>query len=136
MKRDHDESWHTVTIRIPRALVSPNKWNGMHWRKKHRLSQEWEKDIWASVLTSGLPKAAFLLVPKKRVSVIREVPNVNHFIRDDDNLRFSVKPLLDALKRQGLIVDDSREHIELTMPEQKVSVDGQHWTEIRLEAAI
>ena len=136
-----------VTLRMPRDLVSPNTWNGRHWRVKHRISQEWELELGAAVCDlyrarggrMGLVNAlsAFMgpesAPPKVKVSITREVPSGRNFIRDDDNLRFSVKPLLDALKRQGYIKNDSRKWIELPTPEQKISSDGQFWTEVRLE---
>lgn len=141
-----------LRLRIPRELVSPNKWNGHHWRIKHRISQDWENAIVSAVCdvfvsTNGgidFPNALMAACgPRKvlgydagrvRVSVTREVPSGRNFIRDDDNLRFCVKPLLDALKRQGYIRNDSRKWIELMTPEQKVSADGKHWTEIAIEA--
>lgn len=141
-----------LTLRIQRELVSPNKWNGRHWRTKHRLSQDWEKAIGAALLDryvaakqpanlvaavsamSG-PKWAVHYQPGRvRVAITREVPSGRNFIRDDDNLRFSVKPLLDALKRAGYIRNDSRKWIELPTPEQRISSDGQYWTEVTLAA--
>lgn len=141
-----------LTLRVNRELVSPNRWNGRHWRVKHRISQDWEYAIGAALLdlvrTTGVhvsfdmvlaglsgPKWAIGQVQSKpmRVSITREVPSGRNFIRDDDNLRFCVKPLLDALKRQGYIKNDSRKWIELPRPEQRISTDGQYWTEIRLE---
>lgn len=138
-----------LTIRMPRELVSPNQWNGRHWRVKHRMSQDWEHEIGLAVMLTrfngknpGLMNAIGCSMgpkhwvgyetPKMRVSVTREVPSGRNFIRDDDNLRFCVKPLLDALKRQGYIRNDSRKWIELETPEQRISSDGKYWTEVRL----
>lgn len=119
-----------MILRVPRELVSPNKWNGKHWRTKHRLTQAWEQDI------AWLARAQRLEPPatpgRCRVAVTRETPNGHHWIRDDDNLRFCVKPLLDALKRSGYIKNDSRKWLDLPTPEQKVSADGQHWTVIEI----
>jgi hypothetical protein len=141
-----------LKLRIQRELVSPNQWNGRHWRVKHRISQEWEHALGTALLDQFTSKGGkvgifnalgALTGPKKwigyeagfvRVSITREVPSGRNFIRDDDNLRFSVKPLLDALKRQGYIKNDSRKWIELPTPEQKISADGQHWTVIQIEA--
>ena len=142
-----------VTLRMPHELVSPNRWNGRHWRVKHRISQDWETAISVSLIdactsqtdstVSGMNVLAAYLGPKRwlnyqpariKVSVTREVPSGRNFIRDDDNLRFCVKPLLDALKRQGYIKNDSRKWIELPTPEQKISADGKYWTVVILEA--
>ena len=73
---------------------------------------------------------------KVRVTVERHVPSARNFIRDDDNLRFAVKPLLDALKRDGYIKNDSRKWIEHDTPTQHVSADGKAWTIVRLEPVV
>lgn len=139
-----------VTLRVPRELASPNTWNGRHWRVKHRLSQDWEQALGAAtadlfVKTEkgiGLPQALMAMcgpriavgyvAERVRVAITRECPSQRNFIRDDDNLRFSVKPLLDALRRLGFIRNDSRKWIDLPTPEQRVSRDGKYWTEIAI----
>jgi hypothetical protein len=140
-----------LTLRMPKELVSPNRWNGRHWRVKHRLSQDWEQalgggllDAWAAqteakpnlyvatVAMMGPRWAVGYVAPRMRVAVTRACPSRRRFIRDDDNLRFCVKPLLDALRRQGYIRDDSRTWIDLPTPEQIVSADGGWWTIVRL----
>jgi hypothetical protein len=75
-----------------------------------------------------------IIVGKQRVVVERQVASARNFIRDDDNLRFSVKPLLDALKRQGYIRNDSRKWLEHPTPTQSVSPDGKAWTLVTIEA--
>lgn len=127
----------SLTLRIPRRLESPNTWNGRHWRVKYRLSQEWEQEIAYGAVKAG--EAPWILricfvPPKVRVIVERQVPSARNFIRDDDNLRFSVKPLLDALKRQGYIRNDSRKWLEHPTPTQSVSADGKDWTIVTIEA--
>ena len=136
-----------LEFRIPRRLESPNTWNGRHWRVKHRISQEWEKEIWTSlaqrtearsvfevlVCMNAMPELKRNALQKMRVEVERHVPSARNFIRDDDNLRFSVKPLLDALKRQGYIKNDSRKWLEHPMPTQHVSEDGKDYTVVRIE---
>lgn len=143
-----------VTLRVPRALASPNTWNGRHWRVKHRISQDWETAIGAATVDlyqaagqrvglvaavcgmSGPKWALGYEAGRMRVAITREVPSGRNFIRDDDNLRFSVKPLLDALKRLGYIRNDSRKWIELPTPEQRISTDGKYWTEITITKAV
>lgn len=135
---------------MPRRLESPNTWNGRHWRVKHRISQQWEHAIGAAMCDLFMAKAggidfpnalaAFMgpkkylnyEAPKQRVDVERHVPSARNFIRDDDNLRFSVKPLLDALKRQGYIRNDSRKWLVHPTPTQRVSLDGKDWTVVRI----
>jgi Holliday junction resolvase RusA-like endonuclease len=124
-----------LTLRIQRELVSPNQWNGRHWRVKHRISQEWEQELGWMALQWLREQREIAATSRMRLTVTREVPSGRNYIRDDDNLRFCVKPLLDAVKRLGLIKNDSRKWLELPVPEQRVSLDGQHWTQIKIEPA-
>jgi hypothetical protein len=137
-----------LTLKIPRRLESPNTWNGRHWRVKHRISQEWfgclggALRVW--LMTCGKPvkhalddiwemQGGGMASRPLRVTVERQVPSARNFIRDDDNLRFAVKPLLDALKRQGYIRNDSRKWLEHPTPTQSVSPDGKDWTIVTIE---
>ena len=128
-----------MTLTIPRRLESPNVFQGRHWRVKHRISQEWEDEIRGAILTrrtlrSFYAALSFKPKAKMRVTVERHVPSMRNFIRDDDNLRFAVKPLLDALKRQGYIKNDSRKWLEHPTPTQHVSADGKDYTVITIQA--
>lgn len=138
-----------LEFRIQRRLETPNIWNGRHWRVKHRISQEWEGAIGATRMwTRGQVRSDVSLVQcltgpagvglgaqgRVRVEVERHVPSGRNFIRDDDNLRFCVKPLLDALKRQGYIKNDSRKWLDHPTPTQHISSDGKDWTVVRIEA--
>lgn len=139
-----------LTLKMQRRLESPNTWNGRHWRVKHRISQEWEKEIGGAYYQqiAGAPKDFFvalgcavgpkkwegIIVGRQRVEIERHVPSMRNFIRDDDNLRFAVKPLLDALKRQGYIRNDSRKWLDHPTPTQHVSEDGKDWTIVKIEA--
>lgn len=131
------------TLRIPRELKSPNKWQGRHWRYKHRETTEWEQAIHVAyamrrgVMVATQSRIAGVLgasAPlKAKVTVTRIVPSARNFIRDDDNLRFSTKPLNDALKRLGLIHDDSRRWLEQPQVRQEVSGIGEWATVITIE---
>lgn len=138
-----------IEFRIQRLLRSPNEFLGQHWREKHRERKRWEESLAHGVIAAvGVRAAQQLLkentmVPacrgagcleRRRVVVTRLAPSRRNFIRDDDNLRFCVKPLLDALKHLGLIRDDHRKWIALPPPTQDVSADGTFWTVIRVEA--
>lgn len=129
-----------MTLSIPRRLESPNQSRGAHWRVRHRITQEWERAIW-DIEVSRPDLIADLAIalrrgPKDwmrmRVEIERHVPSKRNFIRDDDNLAFAKKPLLDALKRRGWIKDDSRKWCESPLPTQHVSVDGQDRTVIQI----
>ncbi len=83
---------------------------------------------------SGMPGARGGCTERRRVTVVREVPHVREFILDDDNLEYSLKPLLDGIKQAGLIRDDRRKWIDRPPVDQRVSADGYHWTRITIEA--
>ena len=123
-----------MTLRIPRELRSPNAWMWKHWRIKQRERATWEKDIAMSLLTdegkrnlfavlqvmNAIPASTRVCDERRKVTVTRIVPSARNFIRDDDNLRFAVKPVNDALKRLGLVKDDNRKWMEQPMPTQAV----------------
>lgn len=136
-----------ATLTVDRELKSPNRWQGRHWRYKHRETQEWEQAIFYEIArqrgVKGVVGALLALgafpwqqcAEKRRVQVIREVPSGRNFIRDEDNLRFATKPLNDALKRLKLIRDDSRKWLEQTTPEQRIAKDGKFHTTIVIDEA-
>ena len=137
----------SLELRIPRRLESPNVWQGKHWRTKHRISQAWEREIWVWLAQrTGTRSLNEVLVcmnadgtrqagGRMRVEVERHVPSKRNFILDDDNLRFAVKPLLDALKRQGYIRNDSRKWLDHPTPTQHVSRNGSDYTVFRISPA-
>lgn len=130
----------SLTLRIPRRLESPNATRGGHWRVRHRLSQTWELEIGMASTVLAVTQGNLMVQTlrkfgaheKMRVTVERHVPSGRNFIRDDDNLVYSTKPLRDALKRMGYIKDDSRKWLELPMPTQHVSEDGSDYTVITI----
>jgi hypothetical protein len=138
---------NTVTLRIPRELRSPNAWLWKHWRIKQRERETWEQEIAVALLTdrgkrhlgavlqamNAIQASRRTCDERRRVTVTRLVPSRRNFIKDDDNLRFSVKPVNDALKRLGLIHSDSRQWLEQSMPMQEVSPDGTYATIIEIE---
>lgn len=120
-----------IDIVVPRQLVTPNVWNGRHWRVKHNMTVAWQQAITVALRTSRYNQP--VEQRRVRVTVYRGVPSLRNFIKDDDNLRFAVKPLLDALKRLGLIFDDRREWTEHGTPLQHKTGDGRYWTRITIE---
>ncbi len=130
-----------VEFRVARKLDSPNIWRG-HWMIGHKLMQWWLTAFTTALATNAgctsmarfqlegqLPPVTFPM----KVSVTRLVPSVRNFIKDDDDLRYTTKPINDALKHAGLIKDDSREWLTQEMPTQEVSPDGLYWTIVRIE---
>lgn len=135
-----------LSLWLPYNAKTPNETLvGQHWNKKHKLTKAWERAIEIAIgehigatTLSGFESAAAALGlspirSRMRVSITRLVPHRKHFVKDDDNLDFIRKPILDALKRSGLIKDDKREYLDAPRPGQALSGDGLHWTVIRIE---
>lgn len=76
-----------------------NKILRMHFRAYARLRDAWEKTILVHAANSGKPKTP---LTKAKITFTR----FSSVEPDADNLRFSYKPLLDAMKRAGIILDD------------------------------
>lgn len=121
----------SIRIVVPRELVSPNTWQGFRWQMKARIRGEWEQFVWLALTNSKMRPSGKRI--RVRVTVERGTPSARNFLRDDDNLRFCVKPLLDALKNRGLITNDSRKWIELPTPTQFVTTDNRYWTYITID---
>lgn len=118
-----------VQIEIALNLESPNKTRGAHWTVKHRQTKRWEAAL-AGALGQRHLRALEQRPGIKEARVVRVerlVPSRRNFLKDDDNLAFSVKPLNDALTRLGLLADDSRAWLDQEI-RQGVSPDGRYWT--------
>ena len=137
-----------LVLRVPRGLKSPNVGRGAKWYGRHKETKAWEIDIWAAVMTragarsvldvltlDGRLNHASARKERRRVVVTRVVPSARNFLKDSENILFSLKPVNDALKRLGLIYDDSMKWLEQPMPTQEV---GPAWETViqieRLEA--
>lgn len=87
---------------------STNKlWKASHWSGGHRIKQQVGRTIYGAWLVSR--PAVMCATGKRRVSVAVTVAGRGG-IPDPDNI---LKCLLDGLKRNHLIVDDSAHYLEL-----------------------
>jgi Holliday junction resolvase RusA-like endonuclease len=86
----------------------------MHWSKRHRETKDWEKRIKYEGF-SGSP-------PKHTTHVDLKIISNRKRKLDADNLVGGCKPVLDALKRLGVIVDDSPKWLD-TLYEQHTGGD-------------
>lgn len=139
-----------LVILLPWRLDLPNRDRGHHWSKKNRLTKEWEQRIatigggrlnpWKLITESRPVKTStgYRLKEtrrkeRRRVTITRSVAHARYLSKDADNLRYVSKPVLDSLKRLGLIYDDARAWIEHPEPVEKVSPDGTDCTLITIE---
>lgn len=139
-----------LVLVLPWRLELPNRDRGFHWSKKHNLTKAWEERIatigggrlapWTLVTETRAVKTnrGFVLKERRRkerrrITITRVVGHRKFQSKDADNLRFSVKPILDSLKRLGLIYDDSRDWIDHPEPTEEVSTDGTDYTVIAID---
>jgi len=103
-----------------------------HWRTRHGERRRWGKAM--LVLRPGpfMAMRAGELVRIRKVRLTIEVWRWNK--QDPDNAVASLKPLLDALKQHGWLVDDSETWLEFTLTEHITRARGARRTVITWEA--
>jgi hypothetical protein len=121
-----------LVLNIPRVPKSPNALRGRHWTVKHKDRNSWVTEIWVACFKEGLCGAC--TEPKrttKKKKVVIAVYSASQPM-DPDNLDGSRKPILDAMKANGLLVDDSGKWCESTITQHK-STRKLARTEISIE---
>jgi Holliday junction resolvase RusA-like endonuclease len=101
-----------ITLEIPRVPSSPNMLRSKHWRVRYRETKLWREEIGYAVLQI---KPSLAPIPKAKVAIERRSKG----IMDTDNLYGCVKPVIDGLRHAGVLVDDSPDHIELTVTQSR-----------------
>lgn len=99
-----------ATATIPVRLWSPNVTKNWHWAQRSRHTSEVLKATWATLGRCHVPPTG-----KRRV----EVTLVGPRDLDPDNATAAVKPLLDAIRRLGWLVDDSPAHLDLVVTQER-----------------
>lgn len=103
----------TLVLEIPRVPMSLNEMLSNGWRHRHRATKVWRQEIALAVYQhADRPKEPF---QKARVVIERR----SRGRMDPDNLAGSMKPVIDALRHARVLVDDSPEHIELTVTQRQ-----------------
>lgn len=97
-----------MILTIPRVPLSPNALLGKHWSAKAREKLTWKQEIQAA---GGKEQA------KVRMRVTVTIYNARQY--DRDNAWGACKPILDAMKAMGLIVDDRASYCELEVKQAK-----------------
>lgn len=90
-----------IVLEIDEPSPSLNRAHGSHWSRKHKLRKRWG---W--LVKAALNAAGFWERPKwKRAKVT--VERYGARLLDDENLRAGFKPALDALVKEGILLDDN-----------------------------
>jgi len=93
---------------IPRVTPSLNEWQRKHWRSRKKINETWQWEIFIAYMQKERSEQG-QAINKKEITVI----SCRKQLCDPDNFIGGLKPLIDALKNNKLIVDDSPEWIEL-----------------------
>jgi len=113
-----------MEMQVSDVPPSLNKVLRMHWRKRQGLLHAW---MWMVRIALGHPLTA--CNGKRRVTI-----TLHHSrLFDQDNSYGACKVIFDALKAQGLIVDDSPEWLDAHVEQKKCKHKERH-TVIKLEA--
>lgn len=114
-----------MRIEIPEATPSLNKMLRRHWSVDRKLKKHWHKLVWLALFEQS--ERITRPFPRAKITITRHSSRM----LDPDNATGSVKHVVDALRACNVITDDTPEHIELVVKQQK----GKARTVIELEAA-
>lgn len=120
-----------IELTIPRLPKSPNSLRAHHWTVKHRDKKDWDMEVTIARNRIGSSRHP----TRERKSVTVRLFSAKCPL-DPDNLHGSIKPILDALKANGLIYDDAEEWLEYTVSQHKVATVKEARTEISICAAV
>lgn len=100
----------------------------MHWAQKSQWNKAWKEQVGWKVLESGLLKAQDCrLFASVRVVLYKTR------LYDRDGAYNAVKPIVDGLTVVGAIPDDSQEHIDLHVSQEKVQKKSEEKVVIHIE---
>lgn len=93
---------------IPRVTPSLNEWQRAHWRTRKKINETWAWEVFIAYMQKERSEHG-QAISKKEVTII----SCRKQLCDQDNFIGGLKPLIDALKKNNLIVDDSPDWIDL-----------------------
>jgi hypothetical protein len=116
-----------IDVTLPVDLVGANKLLRMHWaeRKAHRI------DVLNHLVVAGVRWRE--RKPEKRAVTITRILGPKQRPYDPDNQFSACKEILDALRLQGVIFDDSPTWLELTVQEDATNRSAGPAVRVRVE---
>lgn len=95
-----------IVLDIPRATPSLNATRWKHWRVAHREKKLWRVEINLARKQAGYPEPT--PAPRARVTIERYGRQL-----DPDNFVGGLKSVIDSMREEGLISNDTPEALEL-----------------------
>lgn len=99
----------SVTLTVNKASPSLNELQGLHWARLRARNLEWLNLLWEAKLDAGVH--GMPMFERSKVRIVRQGAK----LLDIDNLTGGMKPLIDSLRKLGIIVDDSPDRMALTV---------------------
>ncbi len=121
-----------IKFTIPKMTPLLNEWQRMHWRTRKQVNEEWMwwvRDQWCA-----LPRYEGEL-PLLKCTVHIERHNYGVF-PDWDGLYGGLKPLIDALVKNGIIKDDNQKVITQLTAKSVKCKKGEGKTVVIIEEAL
>lgn len=121
----------TLILKIDEATPSLNVTVRRHWSANHRLRTHWG---WL-VRIAHLPVRT---APWGADAVLRGQVTIERYGRrelDYDNFVGGCKPLIDGLVAEGILTDDSPEHVSVTYLQHR-AVDGKEQTVVTVTGQV
>lgn len=121
-----------ITLQIPEASPSLNEFIKAHWNKYSAMRRHWSMLVLVAKTEAAVGTVVnWTPYPKSRVRIIREGLK----LLDEDNLKGGTKPVIDGLRDQRLIIDDSPEHMVLEVVQVRISKPQYPRTRIEIAPA-
>lgn len=116
-----------ITLTIPELTPSLNKTQRQHWTILARNRKRWSMLVLVAKSEAEIWKLP--LIRRARVTIERHGGKQ----LDEDNLAGGAKAAVDALKSNGLIVDDSPDHVQLRYEQYPGGKGKEKKTVVRIE---
>lgn len=119
---------YTITLPIPRPLLTTNESRSRHWRVSYRAKAETEMLVRSALRAANVPPQT------QPVEVVVTWFAPDRRRRDSDAMDFTKKAVLDAMVKAGVLVDDDLTHVPRTTTGIRVDRDRPR-IEIRIQSA-
>jgi len=100
-----------ISIEIHDSIKSRNSLDKAHWSVRHHYTLKWESLIYYAFKCRP---------PKAKGKVMVKIKSFRTGTLDHDNLVGGCKGILDAMKRLGLIIDDTPDLVHVDYEQKRV----------------